>query len=90
MTQEASAPGSSACAATTTAAQKKLPTVGDLLQALTSHDNHARNSAERTFHAFKEKHPEALVFGLLQASKAGLPVCDRDLKNDVVRLVVGY
>ncbi|CAM9494764.1 unnamed protein product [Ascophyllum nodosum] len=66
MTQEASAPGSSACTATTTAAQKKLPTVGDLLQALTSHDNHARNSAERTFHAFKEKHPEALVFGLLQ------------------------
>lgn len=71
--QESSAAGPTAStAAVTTSPNKHTATtaVGNLLQALTSHDNQSRNSAEQTFHTLKETHPEALVFGLLEASEA--------------------
>lgn len=70
--QETNAAGPTAStAAVTTSPNKHTATtaVGNLLQALTSHDNQSRNSAEKTFHTLKETHPEALVFGLLEASQ---------------------
>lgn len=71
--QETSAAGPTASAASVTTSPNKhtaTTAVGNLLQALTSHDNQSRNSAEQNFHALKETHPEALVFGLLEASEA--------------------